>query len=250
MRTDDCKLMFSNVLEACEDMIIIGDEAFLACGNTAGRLQFYPGAGQADASKRTDWNEPAYKLDLKTRKLTKLQRVGYTGDNVLHGIDVWRFKDDPTRINIFFVNHIRDGSCVTIFEHKLGTDKLVFLRNACHSKIICPNAVTAVGPLEFYFTNDHKYKSGIMRHIEDHYGPFTGHDIGYCDASASSGTKCKTAYKGSLLMPNGIISIDDGSQILAADSLGGAVSRFSVNSANQKLKLEETIVRYCWTILM
>ena len=170
--TKDCKLIFEDELEACEDIIIHGDEAFLACGNLKGRSNFYPPMDKTNASARDDWDEPVYKLNLKSQELEKLQRKGWVGDSILHGVGIWEFVEDPHKINLFFVNHIRNGSCITVFEHEIGTNELVFLRNICHSKIFTPNAVAPSGPMSFYFTNDHKFKMKAMRRIEDNYGSF------------------------------------------------------------------------------
>jgi len=138
------------------------------------------------------------------------------------------------------VNHIRGGSCITIYEHKLGTNKLTLIKNVCHSKILTPNDVAPVGPLQFYITNDHKYRTGVGRHIEHAYGPWSFHEVVYCDASGSE-VVCKTAASGGMEYPNGVISIDEGSQILVCDSISGNIYRFLVNAQTHKLKLEETI---------
>ena len=125
--------------------MIHGEEAFLACGNVKGRQEFFPGTGDVDYSTRKDWHEPAFKLNLRTGKLEELERVGYNGDTIHHGIALWEFKDDPSKINLFFVNHIRNASCITIYEYKIGGKELTFLKNSCHPKILTPNSVCAAG---------------------------------------------------------------------------------------------------------
>ena len=95
--------------------------------------------------------------------------------------------------------------------------------------------------LSFYYTNDHRYRSGPLRKFEDGYGPFDFHEVGYCDASGS-GTQCKMVIKGGLQYPNGITTIDDGTQLLVADSLTGIVSRYAINPATHGVTFQEKIV--------
>ena len=106
----------------------------------------------------------------KQRSSLKMERKGWNGDSILHGAGVWAFEDDPSKINLFFVNHMRRGSCITIFEHRIGTSYMEFLRNVCHPKILTPNGVSPSAPLSFYYTNDHKYVRNPFRYIEDNYG--------------------------------------------------------------------------------
>jgi hypothetical protein len=35
-------------------------------------------------------------------KTTRLEVKGWDGDLVLHGIDIWKFKDDPTKVGTIF----------------------------------------------------------------------------------------------------------------------------------------------------
>jgi len=179
-------------------------------------------------------------MNLKTKKVEELERIGYTGESIHHGMGEWIFTDDPSKVNLFYVNHMSNGSCITIYEHKLGTTKLIFLKNVCHPKIHTPNDVAPVGPLQFYITNDHRFRDSFLRKIENSYGPFSFHEVVYCDASGDT-VKCKTAASGGMEYPNGIIAIDDGAQVLVADTLSGHIFRFAVNAQTHALKLLETI---------
>jgi hypothetical protein len=169
-KNEGCRAIHTDLVDACEDIVIVGDEAFMACGDGFARTLYFPGAGNYDPSQRKSFDEQAFKMNLKTKKVDKLERIGYNGDSILHGLGEYVFKDDPSKINLFFVNHIRNTSCVQIYEHKIGTTQMKLLKNVCHPLILCPNDVTPVGPLEFYMTNAQRFKTGIKRKIENKYG--------------------------------------------------------------------------------
>ena len=237
---EGCKRIHTDAVEGCEDMLILGDEVFMACGNSAQRAKYHPGMARYNASARTDdFKENVFKMNLKSKRVVQLEKEGYDGDTVNHGMGEWIFKNDPSKVNLFFVNHIRGQSCVTIYEHKFGTSKLKFLKNVCDEKILTPNDVAPSGPLSFYITNDHRYRTGIQRKLEDFFAPLLFHDIVYCDASGPK-PKCHYAARGGMEYPNGILVIDDGAQVLVADSISGHLRRFAVDS-NHNLILQEII---------
>ena len=67
-----------------------------------------------------------------------------------HGIDIRKLPDGSIRI--FAVNHNQAGHGVEILN--VESDRLVHLQTVQDPLIISPNDVTAVGPQEFYVTND------------------------------------------------------------------------------------------------
>jgi len=79
-----------------------------------------------------------------------------------------------------------------------------------------------------------------LRNWESKYGPFIYHDVTYCDATSSK-AKCKYVITSPILIPNGITLVDDGSQLLVADTLGGAVFRYAVNAKTHDVVFQEKI---------
>lgn len=128
-------------------------------------------------------------------KAQKLELAGYDGPFVTHGIDVI---SDPERlageaVYIFAVNHLpnpayygeslseaslrassditKSRSRVEIFHHEIGSPIARHVRSVWDPLIQTPNDIVALSPTSFFVTNDHIYREGLMRAIEDvHFG--------------------------------------------------------------------------------
>lgn len=104
---------------------------------------------------------------------------------ITHGIDVI---DDPGRqrgeaVYIFAVNHVpnrdwyekgnkeapKSHSMVEVFHHFIGSKTARHIRSVWDPLIRTPNDIVATSPTSFFVTNDHYYKEGIMRTLEDLY---------------------------------------------------------------------------------
>lgn len=113
-------------------------------------------------------------------KSTRLHLQGFSGLFVTHGIEII---DDPDRedsIYIFAVNHLpnpefwkgrssahKARSQIEIFHHVLGTQTAQHVRSIRHPLITTPNDVYAESPYSIYVTNDHFYREGPWRFLED-----------------------------------------------------------------------------------
>jgi arylesterase/paraoxonase len=141
-----CKVNYA--ANACEDVRIHfpSDTAFLACGDPVERTHWYPPACVRDVSKRSSFRESLFKYDIRTERTTEFKIEGLDGDFVTHGIDIYSFPDDPTKIHLFAVNHARDGDSIAIFSHILGSDTLRLVRDVKHPNIKTANGVVATGP--------------------------------------------------------------------------------------------------------
>ncbi|KAH8194527.1 hypothetical protein TruAng_011307 [Truncatella angustata] len=128
----------------------------------------------------------------QTKKAQKLELENFRGPLVTHGIDVI---GDPKAgeekaVYIFAVNHLPDPeyfdesyrqrakpakgqpkarSQIEIFRHEIGSPTAQHLRSVRHSLIKTPNDILALGPTHFLVTNDHHYREGFMREIEEIY---------------------------------------------------------------------------------
>lgn len=60
-------------------------------------------------------------------------------------------------------------STVEVFYHVIGSTTAKHLRTVQHPLITTPNDVLAVSPTSFYVTNDHYYREGMLRMLEDVY---------------------------------------------------------------------------------
>jgi len=125
----------------------------------------------------------------------RLEVEGYDGPFVTHGIDVISDPERPAgdAVYIFAVNHLPNpayygdtlsgeslaaGSDVTksrsrieIFHHEIGSATARHLRSVWDPLIRTPNDIVALSPTSFFVTNDHIYREGLMRTVEDvHFG--------------------------------------------------------------------------------
>ena len=101
LNNHDCKVIHK--ADACEDVKIhyASNTAFLACGDPIGRTYWYPCAGVRHPEKRAEasFREQLFKYDITTGLTTKLELEGFDGDFITHGIDVYEFPDDSTKVS-------------------------------------------------------------------------------------------------------------------------------------------------------
>ncbi|KAM0446859.1 hypothetical protein ACHAO4_009183 [Trichoderma viride] len=123
-------------------------------------------------------------IDPKTLKAQVLELEGFSGPFVTHGIDVI---DDPKKskgeaVYIFAVNHrpnpkhygencdVNAPQCysvIELFHHVVGSGKARHVRTIWHPLITTPNDIFAMSPTSFLVTNDHYFKTGLLRMMED-----------------------------------------------------------------------------------
>lgn len=110
---------------------------------------------------------------MKARRLTF---ENFDAAFVTHGLDVI---PDPDRsddaVYIFAVNHVPDPelpqarSQIEVFHHVIGSSSAKHIRSVWHPLIRTPNDIVANSPTSIYVSNDHYYRSGLMRAVEDLY---------------------------------------------------------------------------------
>jgi len=177
---------------------------------------------------------------------------GFTGSFVTHGIDIVTDPADPSLLHIFAVNHLPDPlhwgaadlghaagpnktqSQIEVFRHHIGSSTAEYVRSVRDPLIKTPNDIFAISPTEFYVTNDHYYREGDMRIIEE---LFTAYLAGWSDIlhvqineptspNPSSGTHITFALKG-LHNNNGLgrSSTARPEEVLIVDASGGILTR-------------------------
>ncbi len=176
-----------------------------------------------------------------------MKLIGHTGQLVTHGIDVYSPPDDPNAVFIFVVNHLpnplhyqtdsagsalldKAQSVVEIFRHTLGSDSAEHVWSVDHPSIRTPNDIYATSPTSFYITNDHHYREGRMREIEDLLNHQTAawSDIVHVEISekrAQDGStiiEATTALTG-LHNPNGLGHGAHPDDVLVVDASGGVL---------------------------
>ncbi|KAL6898924.1 hypothetical protein GGI43DRAFT_72884 [Trichoderma evansii] len=161
---------------------------FTACeGFQGSRLKWFPPIDHFFEPSNPGLNSMKGNLqviDPKTFKSQVLTLEGFSGPFVTHGIDVI---DDPEKpkgeaVYVFAVNHKpnpkhygengdanapRCYSVIELFHHIVGSGKARHVRTIWHPLITTPNDIFAFSPTSFLVTNDHYFRSGLPRMMED-----------------------------------------------------------------------------------
>ncbi|MDH5610516.1 MAG: SMP-30/gluconolactonase/LRE family protein, partial [Cyclobacteriaceae bacterium] len=83
-----------------------------------------------------------------------------------HGISLLSI--DTGYYQLYVINHALGKHSVEVFELTDGT--LSHMETLSHPAMIQPNDIVTFAPGRFYFTNDHKYTSGLGEHAENYLG--------------------------------------------------------------------------------
>ncbi|KAH6606107.1 serum paraoxonase arylesterase family [Trichoderma cornu-damae] len=171
----------------CEDMHYheLSGLIFTACEDYKGsRLTWFPPLGHFGDPSTAKMKGRLQVIDPKTFKTQILALEGFSGPFVTHGIDVIDDPDKPKgeAVYIFAINHkpnseyyrkngdvnaAKAHSVVELFHHVVGSDKALHIRTIWHPLIVTPNDLFAESPTSFFVTNDHYYREGFLRIIED-----------------------------------------------------------------------------------
>ncbi|TQV94856.1 serum paraoxonase/arylesterase family protein [Cordyceps javanica] len=139
-------------------------------------------------------------------KAKRLSLEGFSGPFVTHGIDII---DDPKSkpgeaVFVFAVNHRpnkvkgplipKADSVIELFHHKIGTSTARHIRTIKHNLVQTPNDILALSPTSFLVTNDHFYREGFMRIIEDVYSGATWSNTIHVEFRTSTTEQDETAH--------------------------------------------------------
>ncbi|KAI1177776.1 serum paraoxonase/arylesterase family protein [Nemania sp. FL0916] len=167
---------------ACEDLEYHAPSGMLytACaGDVETTRTWMPGAGALERPDR-----PAYGtivvIDPVTMKSRKLSLGNFKGSFSTHGIALYTPPSKPKVVYIYAVNHVPNprwvlgsktepkvASQIELFIHTVGSDTAQHLRSIIHPLIRTPNDLLAISEKEFLVTNDHYYREGPMRVVEE-----------------------------------------------------------------------------------
>ncbi|KAM0538217.1 hypothetical protein ACHAO7_012262, partial [Fusarium culmorum] len=176
----------------CEDLHLHKSSGLLytACEDSyESRFSWFPGLGVLhDPLTASKSRGSIHVIDPKTFKSKRLEFQGFAGPFITHGLDVISDPEDDSSVYIFAINHlphpqylqhIVDGqsydkypgnkaaSQIEIFHHKTVSSAARYVRSISHPLIQTPNDIVARSPNSLYVTNDHHYREGILRQIED-----------------------------------------------------------------------------------
>lgn len=147
-----------------------------------------------------------------------------------HGISLWRGEDGAVRL--FVVNHPTTGEeIVEIFDAAAVADggDLTHLRSVSFDAMTSPNDVVAVGPEQFYVSNDIVHDGGLLQIIEI-YLAASWSSVAYFD-----GENGRLVAKG-LAYANGINVSPDGDTIYVAEILNRRINAYARDAATGDLR--------------
>lgn len=133
---------------------------------------------------------------------------------------------------LFVINHARGVNTVEVFQ-LIGT-LLFHTKTISDPMLISPNDIVAIGPNQFYISNDHRHASGLMRALED-YLKLELANVVYYD-----GSRFSEAAK-SIGFPNGINISKDGETLYLCATTEHSLHCYLRDVPTGKLSLKEKI---------
>ncbi|PNY23698.1 Serum paraoxonase/arylesterase 1 [Tolypocladium capitatum] len=227
---------------------------FTACEDTETTRHFWfpPLANYDNPSSAAKARGSLKVIDPVTLQAQTLALQNFKGPFITHGIDVI---DDPGQrgraVYIFAVNHIpnrdwyekgdseapKSHSVVEVFHHIIGSKAAQHIRSVWDPLMRTPNDIFGISPSSFFVTNDHYYKEGIMRTLEEVYSGAKWSTTIHVEFSGtgtdsdSQGVKASLALDG-LQNNNGLGHGRTPQEVLVTSSCSG-VLHLGTNSKNE-----------------
>lgn len=147
-----------------------------------------------------------------------------------HGISL--YVDKGGRDALLVVNHQGGKNTVEIFL--ISDGRLAHQRTVAHAALVSPNDIVAVGPEQFYVTNDHRHTDGLKRLVEE-YGRQAWSNVLFYTGATFVEAVAGLGYA------NGINISPDGTLLYVCATVQGALHVFDRNPVTHELSLRETI---------
>ncbi|KAI8996124.1 hypothetical protein BC832DRAFT_301469 [Gaertneriomyces semiglobifer] len=177
---------------------------------------------------------PLSHFDAHCQKSGDVVELDYTGSYSkplhLHGLAVWAPSDpdtiedaatDNSTIHLFLINHQDPSSVVTRFTHSLATTTLTNPTTFAHPLIRTPNNVFPVAADRFFVTNDHWYRWGVGRKIED-FGAMEWGSVVFVNGEQQKDVPPRRQHGGeTVVLPNARVVAD---AISSANGITGELS--------------------------
>ncbi|KAJ5594512.1 uncharacterized protein N7459_000720 [Penicillium hispanicum] len=249
---------------------------FTACEDSkVTRFEWFPGLGHLNPqSSRGSIHVVDPKkltkgvLCLQTMKSTRLNFQNFEGSFVTHGIDVIGDPAQGDAVYIFAVNHLpnpeyfeasgaaenipKARSQIELFRHVLQSDSVQHVRSIRHPLVYTPNDIYAVSPHSFYVTNDHFYRDGTRRLIEDAWPSAKWSNVIHVQLTdlnsvdATAGLDASIALTG-LWNNNGLGHGRTDQELVISSAMGGELYVSDWHAANNTISVKTSIPFDCIT---
>ncbi|RMF62593.1 MAG: hypothetical protein D6743_11935 [Calditrichaeota bacterium] len=172
-----------------------------------------------------------YALDLNSRPpvISKLTSDVPTPFHP-HGISLYVSGEGLVRL--FVINHRNPGEAVELFDYEDG--RLIHRESISGPQMHSPNDLVAVGPRQFYVTNDHGNTSALGRTLEEYLRLGRGNVLFY------DGETFHLAAQG-IRYANGINVSRDRGTVFVASTTGGKILVYNRNGETNRLTKEGEI---------
>jgi arylesterase/paraoxonase len=151
-----------------------------------------------------------YAIDLTRPEAAPVALTGGTpADFHPHGLSLWREPDGRRRL--FAIKHLQGGGqSVAVFD--VGANGLSLAESITYPDLRSPNDLVAVGPRQFYATNDRRYPDPSLMATLEGYLQLPLASVSYFDGSTG-----RLVAHG-LAFTNGINATADGRRVLSPSS--------------------------------
>ena len=191
-------------------------------------------------------------------KSIRLSFLNFDSTFVTHGIDIIPDPSAKNAVFIFAVNHLpnpdfvasrrehitKSHSRIELFRHEIGSSTAKHIRTISDPRIETPNDIFAVSSTEFYVTNDHFYREGLMRELETvaptKWSSTVHVSITDLAASDSEGLKVQTALTG-IKNNNGLGHVHGSDEVTVVSAERGILYRCFDDGKNGTLRVEESV---------
>jgi arylesterase/paraoxonase len=147
-----------------------------------------------------------------------------------HGISLYVAPDGAS--TLFVINHAGDRNTIEVYD--VGETRLTHRTTLSDPLLGAPNDLLAVTPTQVYVTNDHRYRTGIMRTIEDYFRE------PWANVVLWDGRTFRE-IAGGIRLANGINLSPDGKTVYVTSTIGQAVRLYDRDAASGGLTLRGEI---------
>jgi arylesterase/paraoxonase len=147
-----------------------------------------------------------------------------------HGISL--YQDPNGKTYLFAINHNQKGNFVEIYDYHNG--QLKHVETVSHALMHEPNDLVAVGPRQFYISNNHGSTSSLGKNLE-RFIPLSRSYVLYYDG------KDMTIAAKDIGAANGMAISPDGKTIYVAATEGKSIHRYNRDSGTGALNLDDIL---------
>ncbi|KAI5465080.1 serum paraoxonase/arylesterase [Mariannaea sp. PMI_226] len=192
---DDSNIVTIENTMHCEDLHYhqLSNQLFTACeDHETLRFSWFPPLAHLNASAVGTSQGSIHVINPQTLKSQKLKFENFSGPFVTHGIDVVTDPENPKAVYIYAINHLpnpeyleqlqekeagikskievaKSRPQLEVFHYVHGSATIQYIRSIRHPLIQTPNDVLGLSTTTLLVTNDHYYKDGHLRILEDLY---------------------------------------------------------------------------------